>query len=124
MQYVEKAIRIDSSNPDYYNLRGNLRMLAEDNVGARIDLSKSVSLQPSNADNVIDYVHFLISTGEPKESMEPLYEAIQINPNDARLHFLVGISEYYRGAKQEAYVSIANTISTFNFDCGKSSAIS
>ena len=123
MQYVEKAIRIDSSNPDYYNLRGNLRMLAEDNVGARIDLSKSVSLQPSNADNVIDYVHFLISTGEPKESMEPLYEAIQINPNDARLHFLVGISEYYRGAKQEAYVSIANTISTFNFDSDTADAI-
>ncbi|MBP5781983.1 MAG: hypothetical protein J6W04_00410, partial [Bacteroidales bacterium] len=35
----------------------------------------------------------------------------------------VGISEYYRGAKQEAYVSIANTISTFNFDSDTADAI-
>ncbi|HQW04294.1 MAG: tetratricopeptide repeat protein [Flavobacteriales bacterium] len=83
LAYADSAIKLDSSVPGGYKLRGDIKQRQRDMHGALMDYVKSEKLEPENPRLYVSRSAIHITEGRVKEAMRDVDRAIDLDKSDA-----------------------------------------
>ncbi len=75
---MDKAIQLDSQNPELYDERGYFHMLQRDYLLALIDFKQVVQLDPSIGEGYYNQSIAYLRTGSPQEAIASFRQAVKI----------------------------------------------
>jgi Flp pilus assembly protein TadD len=82
LRSTEAAVKVDPQNPDYYYLRGAVRMAMKNLPQAEADFRRALELAPEHTAAMSDLAVLLIETGKKAEARSLLENVLKIYPND------------------------------------------
>lgn len=111
LQLINKAINIDSTNTEFYELRGKILYQLQDTLHSNEDFKRTVLLAKTDSIKDIrikELINWDLKHGDKEKIEELLKEGIQLYENDSTKH--VEIMEY----AAEKYLAINDTLAAIH----------
>lgn len=111
LKLINKAINIDSSNTEFYELRGKILYELQDTLHSKEDFKRTVLLAKTDSIKDIrikELINWDLQHGDKEKIKQLLKEEIQLYKNDSTKH--VEIMEY----AADKYLAINDTLETIN----------
>ncbi|HXY50638.1 MAG TPA: tetratricopeptide repeat protein [Terriglobales bacterium] len=101
-QEFEKELRIDPSNAGAEYVLGELAKQKEQWDEAMLHFSRATKLDPGFGDAFVGLGGCLVSTKRFSEAIQPLENAVQLQPENPSAHYLLAIAYDRTGRKQDS----------------------
>ena len=101
-QEFEKELRIDPSNAGAEYVLGELAKQKEQWDEAMLHFSRATKLDPGFGDAFVGLGGCLVSTKRFSEAIQPLENAVQLQPENPAAHYLLAIAYDRTGRKQDS----------------------
>ena len=105
IEYISKAIALDSSKPEYHNNLGNALQEKGDFDAAITSLRLAVALNPGYAEAHANLGSALARQGKPDEAVALYRRAVTLRPGYADAHYMLGNVLKELGKPEEAIAS-------------------
>jgi tetratricopeptide (TPR) repeat protein len=108
---LDMAIKINKSNPDYYNLKGDAFMLKNDGSQAANNYDQAKRIAPNAAKAYINYGNILIRAKSYQKALESYLEGMAKDPEYTRGYRQLGELYYKAGKFDKAVESYSKYVS-------------
>jgi len=111
LTFINEAIHEDSTNSEYYELRGKILYELQDTLHSEEDFKRTLTLAKTDSLKDIrikELINWDLQHGEKEKARELLKEEIKLYKNDSLKH--IEIMEY----AAERYLTIGDTLETIN----------
>jgi len=107
---VGRALKLDSSNVEYYMLLSNLKMLSKQSREARNALIRANELEPKNIDVLLKLGELYMLVEDFKNSFGYLNQVLEVDIHNATAYRLKGFNYKYAGDTVKAVSSFQTAI--------------
>ncbi len=101
--FIEKALSITKEDPEYFNLKADIKYALLKVDEAEENYLAAMELDPETSVYLESFLRFLIKEARYKDAVEVFENSHYVEPSD-ELTFLVFISYFYAGKRQESYI--------------------
>ncbi len=116
LEYILKAIEIDSKNQSYFQHLGNIKLNLKDYVGARNAFSKAITIDPKNSNLYFQRGNASEYLNNHEDALKDFNEAIKIDPKNSELLNARAYLKSNLGDYQGAIKDLRKDMSLFGID--------
>jgi len=103
IQYIEKALRIDKENGDYWATLAHTQHQLGNLDIAENAFRKSFKFEPTNIKPWIEFSFLLLKSNRTEEAVALLKEGINKNPDNAKLYYMLAVYLIMIGNEEDSY---------------------
>jgi TolB-like protein/Flp pilus assembly protein TadD len=110
MAAARKAVELDPTLPDAYNMIGTLKMVDFDWSGARKALDRALQLDPGNLQARFSSAHLTMTVGNPDDTLAQFRDVLERDPLNLLYRRYVARVLYFAGRLTEAEAMIRQVL--------------
>ena len=107
---LEQALTLDSTKPRYFLAAADLHLMTNNSGKCKAALDKCLSLDPKQPDALLKEAELYLFVKQNKTSGEYANKVIDLYPNNAKAHFLLGMNQKEMGDTAKAIYCFQKTV--------------